>query len=115
MALREDRRGNPPEQNLFAAPWWGHRRVDISADARLVAHRPGRSATHPTRKIGRDGETRLSQWMRDHLAVAVHPFEEHDALADLEHRVLAQLNPPLNLEGRPASGIRAALTRLRAG
>lgn len=53
--------------------------------------------------------------MRDHLAVAVHPFEEHDALADLEHRVLAQLNPPLNLEGRPASGIRAALTRLRAG
>ena len=68
-----------------------------------------------TSKIGRDGETRLSQWMRDHLAVAVHPFEEHDALADLEHRVLAQLNPPLNLEGRPASGIRAALTRLRAG
>jgi hypothetical protein len=67
------------------------------------------------RKIGRDGENRLSQWMRDHLTVAVHPFEDRDALADLEHLVLAELNPPLNLEGRPASGIRAALTRLRAG
>jgi hypothetical protein len=65
--------------------------------------------------IGRDGESRLSQWMRDHLAVAVHPCEERDALADLEHRVLVELNPPLNLEGRPASDIRAALTRLRAG
>jgi hypothetical protein len=67
------------------------------------------------KNIGRDGEIRLSQWMRDHLAVAVHTFEDRDALADLEHRVLAELNPPLNLEGRPASGIRAALTRLRAG
>jgi hypothetical protein len=67
------------------------------------------------KKIGRDGESRLSQWMRDHLAVAVHAFEDRDALADLEHRVLGELNPPLNLEGRPASGIRAALSRLRAG
>ena len=43
--------------------------------------------------------------MSEHLVVAVHPFEERDALADLERRVLAELNPPLNLEGRPASEI----------
>jgi hypothetical protein len=67
------------------------------------------------RNITRVGESRLSQWMREHLAVAVHPFEERDALADLEHRVLAELDPPLNLDGRPASDIRTALRRLRTG
>jgi hypothetical protein len=65
------------------------------------------------KNIGRDGESRLNQWMRDHLAVAVHPFGERDALADLEHRVLAEMDPPLNLDGRPTSDIRTALTRLR--
>ena len=55
------------------------------------------------KNIGRNAEGRLSQWMRDHLAVAVHPFEHRDALADLERGVLGELNPPLNLEGRPAS------------
>jgi hypothetical protein len=49
------------------------------------------------------------------LAVAVHAFEERDALADLEHRVLVELNPPLNLDRRPTSDIRTALTFLRAG
>jgi hypothetical protein len=34
-------------------------------------------------------EGRLSEWMRDHLEVAVHPFPEPDVLGDLEHRVLA--------------------------
>lgn len=65
--------------------------------------------------IGHNGETKLSQWMRDHLGVAVHPFEDRDALGHLEHRVLVELNPPLNLEGRPASDIRTALTHLRVG
>jgi hypothetical protein len=53
--------------------------------------------------------------MREHLTIAVHPFEHRDALADLEHRVLGELNPPLNLESRPANEIRKALTRLRTG
>ena len=61
------------------------------------------------------GEERLSQWIRAHLTVAVHPFANRDALADLEHRVLAALDPPLNLEGMPPSAIREKLTRLRAG
>jgi hypothetical protein len=67
------------------------------------------------RKIGPDGEARLTRWMLERLTVAVHPFAERDALADLEQRVLNELDPPLNLDGRPASEIRGALTRLRAG
>ncbi len=65
------------------------------------------------KNIGLDGESRLSQWIRDHLAVALYAFEKRDVLADLEHRVLVELNPPLNLEGRPPSDIRTSLTRLR--
>ena len=56
----------------------------------------------------------LSKWIADHLEVAIHPFEERDALADLESRVLAELDPPLNIDGRPTTPIRSELTRLRA-
>lgn len=67
------------------------------------------------KSIGSDGEDRLSAWMRRHLTVAVHPFDERDALGHLEHRVLAELDPPLNLDGRPVSDLRITLTRLRSG
>jgi hypothetical protein len=60
-----------------------------------------------------DSEQRLSQWMRAHLAAAVHPFPDRDVLLDLEKRVLEQLDPPLNLEGRPATTIRLRLSELR--
>ena len=36
------------------------------------------------RNITRVGEIQLSHWMQEHLAVAVYPFEERDALADLD-------------------------------
>lgn len=60
-------------------------------------------------------EQRLSAWMCAHLEVAVYPFPERDVLGDLEHRVLNALDPPLNLDGRPATPLRATLTRLRIG
>ena len=41
------------------------------------------------------------------------PFAEADALGDLEHRVLAVLDPPLNLDGMATTPLRAALARLR--
>ena len=63
--------------------------------------------------LDRDSEQRLSEWMREHLEVAVHPFPDRDALADLEHHVLAALDPPLNLDGRPTTVIRIKLSELR--
>jgi len=48
-----------------------------------------------------------------HLDVAVHPFSNRDALLDLEQHVLKELDPPLNLDGRPATAIRLRLTDLR--
>jgi hypothetical protein len=57
---------------------------------------------------------RLSAWMREHLSVAVYPYPNRDALADLEDRVLEVLDPPLNLEGMPPSTLRARLSALRS-
>ncbi len=47
-----------------------------------------------SRNLNRISEQRLSDWMRAHLLVAVHPFSDRDALGDLEDRVLAKLDPP---------------------
>ena len=59
-------------------------------------------------------EERLSAWMYEHVEVAVVPFPERDPLGDIEHHVLAELDPPLNLEGMPHTSARSALSRKRA-
>jgi hypothetical protein len=66
------------------------------------------------RRLDRDSERRLRDWMLAHLEVAVFPFPERDALADLEQRVLRALDPPLNLGGMPRTATRARLAELRA-
>jgi hypothetical protein len=53
--------------------------------------------------------------MRQHMKVAVHPLCERDALADLEHRVLTELDPPMNLGGMPPTQLRETLSVLRTG
>ena len=58
-------------------------------------------------------ESALTGWIARHLAVAVHPFPVADALADLERKVLARLDPPLNLDERPPSPVRDRLRELR--
>jgi hypothetical protein len=66
------------------------------------------------RQLGPASEDRLSAWMREHLEVAVLPFPDRDPLADLERRVLNELNPPLNLDGMTATPVRLELSRRRA-
>jgi hypothetical protein len=66
------------------------------------------------KKLHTNSESRLTEWIQDHLRLAVHPFGDRDALADLEHRVLVILDPSLNLEGRPPSELRSSLSRRRA-
>jgi hypothetical protein len=66
------------------------------------------------RHLDPDSEARLSSWMADHLEVAVFAVVDRDPLADLEHCVLIELNPPLNLGGMPPTMLRSALSHLRA-
>jgi hypothetical protein len=65
-------------------------------------------------RLAAESEQRLSAWIADHLEVAVHPVDDRDPLSDLERGVLAELDPPLNLEGMPRTEVRPGLSQLRA-
>ena len=66
------------------------------------------------RRLNTASEQRLNDWICEHLDVAVHPFPHPDALTDLEHKVLAVLNPPLNIDQMPPTSLRATASSLRA-
>jgi hypothetical protein len=55
----------------------------------------------------------LQRWMREHLSVAMFPVPDPTHLAHLESAVLGILDPPLNLDGRTITPVRARLSRLR--
>jgi hypothetical protein len=61
---------------------------------------------------GKD-ESRLSAWMAAHLRVITAPVTDPDHLGTIEAAVLKSLDPPLNLQGRSPSQLRARLTELR--
>jgi hypothetical protein len=58
-------------------------------------------------------EAALGEWMKQHLAVAVHAVADPGALEILERRLLLQLDPPLNLLHLPPSPARVRLAELR--
>jgi hypothetical protein len=59
-------------------------------------------------------EQALTDWMRAHLLIAVHPHDDRDTLAGLEQAVVQRLDPPLNLEDHvPATSVRQRVAVLR--
>ena len=66
-----------------------------------------------TKVLDEPSEHRLTDWMHQHLRVAVYRFPDADALGDLEDRVLQVLDPPLNIKGLRSSKVRRSLTGLR--
>ena len=58
-------------------------------------------------------EEALSEWMRAHLSVAVHPHDDRDTLDGLERELLGLLDPPLNLRHMAVTPLRVRLTDLR--
>jgi hypothetical protein len=74
-----------------------------------------RLSLEPTggRRMNRDGEGRLTAWMREHLAVAVIAYTDRVGLDAFESAVLDRLDPPLNISKRPPTPIRMQLTILR--
>jgi hypothetical protein len=63
---------------------------------------------------GRADEGALTEWMRLHLAVIWRSTDRPDSLAAVEHDVLRQLDPALNLRGMPRTDLRLELTRRRS-
>jgi len=105
MTLRQRIGGNHLRGTIYGSTFRQTLAACLRQPLELQPAAPGR--------LTRDAEQALSSWMRQHLHVAVHPFPERDALGDLEDEVLARLDPPLNLDGMPATPIRARLTVLR--
>jgi hypothetical protein len=64
--------------------------------------------------LSSEDDPRLSAWMDEHLRVVVLSVPDADSLSAQESAVLDALDPPLNLQGRPRTPIRAELTRARA-
>jgi hypothetical protein len=58
-------------------------------------------------------ETSLTDWMTRHLSVRTARTDDPDTLGRLEDDVLAAIDPPLNLQGMPATPVRARLRELR--
>lgn len=65
------------------------------------------------RQLAAEGESRLTDWMLHHLAVATVAAPDRASLAALEDDVLLVLDPPLNLQGMATSSVRTRLSRLR--
>ena len=61
----------------------------------------------------RVNEEELSAWMHKHLRVVAVPFADRDELGRLEKRVLAAIDPPLNLKGMESTPLRRRLKELR--
>ena len=68
----------------------------------------------PKPTLAPGGGKRLTKWMRDHLSVVVFQFDDRDRLENLEHRVLQELDPPLNLRDVNDTVTRTALTQARS-
>jgi GIY-YIG catalytic domain len=60
-----------------------------------------------------EDDPKLTAWMHARLCVIAVPAPGTDDLGQLETTVLDILDPPLNLQGRPPSPARAALSSLR--
>lgn len=58
-------------------------------------------------------EAMLSAWMREHLSVCTVVVQNRATVMGIENALLARLDPPLNLEGMPATSLRGQVTRLR--
>lgn len=58
-------------------------------------------------------EIALTLWMESHLRVIALPYTDADSLGRMEEAVLEELDPPLNIKGRPKTPIRTQLKALR--
>ena len=103
--LKSRIRGNHLRGNLSSSTF----RLTISA----LLHEALNLRLAEPGKLMLEDNRRVSEWIRDHLRVAIVSFEDREALKGLEEAVLDALDPPLNLDGRPATALRQRLTDLR--
>jgi hypothetical protein len=80
--------------------------------AALLVEPLGLQVVGPNR-LALESEQRLSAWMVNHLSIAVQPYPDRDTLGAMEHVILMELDPPLNLDGMAATPVRRKVAELR--
>ena len=70
----------------------------------IVAH------ASDAKQIDEDG---LTRWMYEHLRIVTITYDDRDTLGRLERDVLAEIDPPLNLQGMKPTPVRRRLKQLR--
>lgn len=65
-------------------------------------------------QLGPEGEERLRGFIREHMKVAVVPISDRDRVSVIEAAVVADLDPPLNLEHVQTTPLRARLSQRRS-
>ena len=64
-------------------------------------------------RLDRASNLRVSEWVANHLRIAIAPFDDRDMLGAVEAEVVRVLDPPLNLDHCPSTPCRVRLTDLR--
>ncbi|WP_456697435.1 DUF7669 domain-containing protein [Aeromicrobium sp. P5_D10] len=59
-------------------------------------------------------DPRLTEWMTEHLSVTVWPSDDVTELRDLAQFVIAEINPPLNVDDLPVADYRLRLSQMRS-
>jgi hypothetical protein len=67
----------------------------------------------PVIGLANENDPLLSEWMSAHLQASAIAVTDANLLGQIEAAVLDNLDPPLNLTGRPAGPLRARLAELR--
>ncbi len=110
------------DRSRIATEAWGARLLALQAPDGQWGDRPWShdwtDTFHVLEPIGgghmsRDGEERLTSWMREHLMVSVVAYPDRTRLDAFETVVLERLDPPLNLAKRPVTPVRLELSALR--
>lgn len=104
----------PSGQRSTNTLWGRIARMHLSGRAEFSTFR--RTLAAALRDVpGLDGENapQLDAWIGRHLRVIAVAVDDADELGRLEDAVLAALDPPLNLRGRPTTALRARLRERR--
>jgi hypothetical protein len=98
-------RGNHLDGDIYASTF----RLTLASILRVQLELAPTGGGH----MSRDGEARLTDWIRAHLALAAVAYDDRAGLDAFESAVLDCLDPPLNIAKRPPTPMRSRLTVLR--
>ena len=78
-----------------------------------ILFRPLKLRLTNSKRLHPEDNSKVSDWIKNHLRVAIAPYADRDALGEVEKNVLKALDPPLCLQDCPKNEFRRRLSDLR--